>query len=303
MINRISLSIAAVALPLIFSGVAFTQEISLSSESSLFSDVAAELPTETESSNLPAYSKTIDLVNYEGYASPTMATGVVWDGCDDGGAFDTCGCELPRRWFATYENVLVQPLQSNSTGVIVETTNGYSHVAFPWELNYSPRVQFGSEASGKSLGWRIRYWNFDQSESFVANDANGLIPIGTEATVGYLSEDGDITTGIAFIREGEFQSSIRADVIDWEFQRQVSEPLDFYAGIRYAKLAQGYHAITDQGNAHGQSEFRGIGPTMALRFSQALPYDLISLFANLRGSLLFGKKDFTAVDDVNGLQQ
>ncbi len=209
---------------------------------------------------------------------------------------------LPN-WFATYESVLVAPMQSNSTGLIVETDTGYSHVGFPWEMKYSPRVQLGREASNDTLGWRVRFWEFKHNESFDANDANGLIPTGNEGVVGYLSEFGDITTGLAFIQEGTFRSSIRTDVIDVELQRNIVRPLDLYAGLRYAKIAQGYAANTDQGIVNAQSEFRGIGPTVALRLSHILPLETLSLFANLRGSMLFGSKSFSVVDDANSITQ
>ena len=207
------------------------------------------------------------------------------------------------RWFANYENVLVAPMQDNSTGVIVETNTGYSHVGFPWEINYSPRVQFGLEAAGDALGWRVRFWQFDNSESFQANDANGLIPIGNEGVVGYLSEDGDVTTGIAFIQEGTFTSEIRTDVIDFELQKKLSAPIDVYTGIRYAKVAQHYSAVTDRGNANATSEFRGIGPTAAAMLTHRLPYESFLLFANVRGSMLFGGKSYTVIDNVNNLSQ
>ena len=67
----------------------------------------------------------------------------------------------------------------------------------------------------------MRYWQFRHSNSFDANNANGLIPTGNEGIAGYLSEDGDITVGLDFIEEGRFLSSVRTDVIDWE-QLQVS---------------------------------------------------------------------------------
>ncbi len=207
------------------------------------------------------------------------------------------------NWFATYESVLVAPMQDNSTGLIVETDSGYSHLGFPWEMEYSPRIQFGSEAARDSLGWRVRFWEFKHNQSFDANDANGLIPTGREGTVGYLSEFGDVTTGLGFIQEGTFRSSIRTDVIDVEFQRNITAPLDLYAGMRYAKVAQGYAASTDQGITNAHSEFRGVGPTVALRLTQILPYEKLSLFANLRGSMLFGSKSFSVVDDANNITQ
>ncbi len=208
----------------------------------------------------------------------------------------------PPKWFVTYESVIVQPIQSNSTGLITERDDDvFSHVMFPWEMEHSPRIQLGREANDETLGWRVRYWQFRHGESFEANDANGLIPASsfTLGTVGYLFEDGDASTGLQFVEEGVFTSSIRADVIDWELQRQIVKPLDVYAGIRYAKIAQRYHAMTDAGNLDARSEFRGFGPTVAMRFTHSLPLNTLSLFANARGSLLFGQKSFTAEDDVN----
>ena len=209
----------------------------------------------------------------------------------------------PQVWFASYENVLVQPIQSNDTALIVETATGFTHVPFPWLLTYSPRIQFGLEGADDKLGWRIRYWHFDATKSFDANAANQLIPVGREATVGYLSEDGDITTGLAFIESGTFSSRIRANVIDWEIHRKLVEPVDFYAGIRYAKLAQNYLAVTDQGNAEASSQFRGLGPTVALGINHLFPDRRFSMFANLRGSLLFGQKDYGVSDTVNNIHQ
>ncbi|GAA5508399.1 Lpg1974 family pore-forming outer membrane protein [Novipirellula caenicola] len=212
----------------------------------------------------------------------------------------------PAKWFVTYESVVVQPVQSNSTGLITEREDDvFSHVMFPWGMEHSPRIQLGREANDETLGWRVRYWQFRHGESFEASDANGLIPASsfTLGTVGYLFEDGDASTGLQFIEEGVFTSSVRADVIDWELQRQIVKPLDVYAGIRYAKIAQRYHAMTDAGNLDARSEFRGFGPTVAMRFTHALPLNTLSLFGNARGSLLFGQKDFTAVDDVNEYTQ
>lgn len=204
------------------------------------------------------------------------------------------------RIFATFESVLVQPVQSNGTGVIVETDDGYSHVAFPWTISHSPRVSLGQESSPNSMGWRLRMWEFRHSQGFAANDTNGLIPIGNEATAGYFIENGDMLTGVSLLTEGTFMSQIRADVIDLEFQKQITAPFDIYAGLRYGRVSQGYQAATDEGNVKAQSEFRGIGPTVAMRVTHRLPLERLELFSNLRGSMLFGAKDFIATDDVPG---
>lgn len=211
--------------------------------------------------------------------------------------------ERRSYYFANYESVLLQPVQSNNSALIVETATGFSHVPFAWTLGYSPRVQFGRESTSDNLGWRVRFWDFRKSNSIVANATTGIIPTGREGTVGFLSEDGDITTGLDFIESGTFTSKMRVDVLDWEVQKQASNGVDIYAGLRYAKLAQSYFAATDQGNASSGSEFRGLGPTANVRFTHLIPSRRVYLFSNLRGSLLFGHKDFSAFDDVNNIRQ
>ncbi|TWU02118.1 Lpg1974 family pore-forming outer membrane protein [Stieleria varia] len=207
------------------------------------------------------------------------------------------------RLFASFESMLLQPAHTNNTGLIVEVPDGYSHVMFPWQIEHSPRVSFGYDPGDESLGWRVRFWQFRHGERFVANADNGLLPTGFEGTVGFLSEDGDITTGLAFIEEGEFHSHIRTDVIDWEVQRRLNDAINLYAGLRYAKVLSEYAALTDRGTAHSHAQFRGFGPTIALQFEHRLPLDRLMLFSGLRGSILFGQQEFRAVDDVNNLTQ
>ncbi len=206
------------------------------------------------------------------------------------------------KLFANYEHVLVQPIQANNTGLIVETANGFSHVGFPWTIGYSPRVEFGLRGS-QNIGFTTRYWHLDQNTSFTANAANGLLPVGRQGTVGYLSEDGDITTGIAFIESGTFFSRVRADVIDFELQKELSENVNFFAGLRYAKLVQLYRATTDQGNASSTAEFRGYGPTVALHLTHRFATPRVFVFGTVRQSLLFGHRDFRVSDSVNNITQ
>ncbi|WP_236625151.1 Lpg1974 family pore-forming outer membrane protein [Rhodopirellula sp. SWK7] len=213
------------------------------------------------------------------------------------------------RYFATYESVIVQAVQSNTSALIVETNDGYSQVMFPWKLKHSPRVEFGVMPAAGKLGYRMRYWQFDHSTSFHAGDANGIIPVGTWGTVGYLAEDGDIVTGVDLVEEGDFRSTVRADVIDMEVQRSLSLPIEIFAGLRYARIKQGYLARTNEAllgtpdTVAAQTEFRGIGPTVAMRFNHQLPLNRLSLFADARGALLFGNQEYSVVDSANDLLQ
>jgi len=212
------------------------------------------------------------------------------------------------RYYAAYESVIVQAVQSNSSAFIVETDDGYSQVMFPWKLEHSPRVEFGVMPAAGKLGYRLRYWQFDHTTAFRADAANGLIPVGNWATVGYLAEDGDIVGGVGFIDEGNFSSSIRTDVIDMEVSRTLSSPIDIFAGLRYARINQSYSALVNESTVNPESvfantEFRGIGPTAAIGFTHRLPLNRLSVFADARGSLLFGNQEFQTTDTVNNLSQ
>ncbi|MEL7263715.1 MAG: Lpg1974 family pore-forming outer membrane protein [Planctomycetota bacterium] len=209
-----------------------------------------------------------------------------------------------REFFATYESVMVQPLQANDSALLVEPANDqYTHIEFPWELAHSPRIQFGSLATGDQLGWRVRYWQFRHGISFRADATNGLVPAGRDAHVGYLSENGDITLGLEELTEGNFYSNIRTDVIDLEWQRQIADPLNIYFGIRYGKILQHYLADTDVGIARSRTQFRGVGPTLALQLDHPLPIDNFVFFANGRGSLLYGNRTMHVSDTSNNIAQ
>lgn len=205
---------------------------------------------------------------------------------------------MPSKLFVGFESVFLQPAQQNNTGLIVQTNQGYSHVPFPWEMEHTPRITLGWDSGSDAFGWRVRFWQFRHNESFSVGLDN-LLPSGFEGTVGYLSEDGDIDAGLAFIEEGDFKSHVRTDVIDWELQRHLSTEVNLFAGIRYGKVRQSYTALTDRGAAYADSQFRGIGPTLAIEFERRLPLNRLALFANARGALMMGQKEFSVIDDVN----
>ncbi len=203
------------------------------------------------------------------------------------------GPKRPGRLFARYESVVVQPVQSNQTALIVETDiEQFATVMFPWEMEHSPRVTFGYQPPSDGAGWQVRYWQFDHGQSFTANEDNGIIRSGLRADVPYLVEDGYVALGVQLFEEGTFVSRVRADVIDMEVSRNLIEPIDAFIGLRYGKFGQSYSAVTDEGSVNALTEFRGLGPTMALRLRQPLPLDRLSVFGTLRGAMLYGQKEF-----------
>ncbi|MCM2372706.1 Lpg1974 family pore-forming outer membrane protein [Aporhodopirellula aestuarii] len=213
------------------------------------------------------------------------------------------------RYYATYESVIVQAVQSNQSAYLIETDDGFAQAIFPWKMEHSPRVEFGVMPAAGKLGYRMRYWQFDHTSSFRADAANAMIPTGYWATVGYHAEDGDIVTGAGFVEDGDFTSSVRADVIDLEVQRSLSLPIDLFAGLRYARIKQGYTALTNESVVSGRedvfsnTEFRGVGPTVAMRFTHRLPLNRLSLFADARGALLLGNQEYAVSDTTNASLQ
>lgn len=203
------------------------------------------------------------------------------------------GPARPGKLFARYESVIVQPVQSNQTALIVQTGDEeFATVMFPWEMEHSPRVTLGYEPPSNRVGWQVRYWHFDHGQSFTASEDNGIIQPGWRADVPYLVEDGDVALGVQLFEEGTFVSRVRADVIDMEVSRNLIKPIDAFIGMRYGKFGQFYSAVTDEGSVNARTEFRGLGPTMALRLRQTLPLERLSMFGTLRGAMLYGQKDF-----------
>lgn len=203
------------------------------------------------------------------------------------------GPSRPGKLFARYESVIVQPVQSNQTALIVQTGDEeFATVMFPWEMEHSPRVTLGYEPASNRVGWQLRYWQFDHSQSFVASEDNGIIQAGWRADVPYLVEDGDVALGVQLFEEGTFTSSVRTDVIDLEVSRNLIQPVDAFIGLRYGKFSQSYSAVTDEGSVNAITEFRGLGPVMALRLRQTLPLERLAMFGTLRGAMLYGQKDF-----------
>jgi len=197
------------------------------------------------------------------------------------------------KLFARYESVIVQPVQSNQTALIVQTGDEeFATVMFPWEMEHSPRITLGYEPPSNGVGWQVRYWQFNHGESFVASEDNGIIQPGWRADVPYLVEDGDVALGVQLFEEGTFVSRVRADVIDLEVSRNLIQPIDAFIGMRYGKFGQTYSAATDEGSVNAITEFRGLGPTMALRLRQTLPLERLTMFGTLRGAMLYGQKDF-----------
>ncbi|MEW4563709.1 Lpg1974 family pore-forming outer membrane protein [Bremerella sp. JC770] len=209
--------------------------------------------------------------------------------CDDG-----CG-----RYYAGYEAVFVTPYQSNNTGIIALNDPVIEHLGFDWDMKHSNRIELGYLGAKGAMGWRARYWQFDQSTSFEVDSDVGLVQ-DEGAIIWSSTNGGSSIIGLVDVDTAVMTHSIDLNVLDLEMQTQATKNFLLSGGFRYAEIDQSYLAVTDSGIAMGDIKFRGYGPTMAGEYSRPL-FCGWDMFANGRGSMLFGQQQFLATDDNDDL--
>lgn len=203
------------------------------------------------------------------------------------GCSNCCDC---GRFFAKYDAVIVQPYLSNNSAFVAENDPNLEHVGFDWDLKYSTRIDLGYMAPTGALGWRARWWHFDQDSSFFADDANGLIP-DDEAEVFYA-----LDVRIEDIDSGTFIHDMRMDVVDLELTKQLGHNVSLSFGGRLVDSSQEFFATTDEGDAFSSLDFTAAGPSLGLRLDHYITRNW-TVFASARGSMLFGDKTFYANTD------
>ncbi|WP_147274433.1 Lpg1974 family pore-forming outer membrane protein [Bremerella cremea] len=204
--------------------------------------------------------------------------------CEPCATSQQCG-----KYYGSYEAVFLTPFQSNNTGIIAQNDPVIEHLGFDWEMKYSNRFELGYLAPTGGLGWRARYWQFDQSSSFAVDSNAGLIQ--DEGAIIWAATDTVI--GLVDVDTAVMTQSIDAQVFDLELQTLSTKNFLFSGGFRYAEFDQSYLAVTDSGIAMGNMDFRGYGPTLAAEYQRNV-WCGWDLFANGRGSILFGQQSFRA---------
>ncbi len=214
---------------------------------------------------------------------------------------DTCApCASPQacgKYYGTYEAVFVTPFQSNNTGIIAQNDPVIEHLGFDWEMKYSNRFELGYLGPTGGLGWRARYWQFDQSTSFAVDSSVGLVQ--DEGAIIWASTNGGGTViGLVDVDTAVMTQSIDAQVFDMELQTQTTKNVLFSGGFRFAEFDQSYLADTDSGIAIANMDFRGYGPTLAAEYQRNM-WRGWDLFASGRGSVLFGQQAFRVSTTAN----
>ncbi len=185
-------------------------------------------------------------------------------------------------WYALYENVIVQPhFTRDPAYYIVDglagVTESAQEIPFDWNLSYSPRAEIGY--AGPTHGFRVRYWHFDQNTTIVqAAGPNVVTGFGGSDGIGVEIDDNDGLTA---------SHALQMDVLDSELTFPLQSLL-CSAGIRVARSDQGYRAVDPNEGIVGRHDFRGVGPTLSVE-GNVPATSCLSLFAKMRGSLLYGK--------------
>jgi hypothetical protein len=217
---------------------------------------------------------------------------------------------------------IVKPFLQNNAAFITQTitsTNGQGTFSFgslnqhdfSWGLDAAPVVWLGY-AFENGLGVRARWWLFDQR--------NATAPVSDSSTtiISASSAGLSIATPSSFVPFGNFSpatqmfvsSNLKLTVWDFEATRELEVEhwaLMLSAGFQYAHLSQNYNAFeASRGSLFSfipfpenqirriavlssADNFNGAGPTIALEARRAIANSALSLFANLRGTMLFGQ--------------
>ena len=218
-------------------------------------------------------------------------------GCQTCGTAGSCHCSS-GHYYGSYEAVIVSPFQSNNTGIIAQNDPVIEHLGFDWEMKYSNRFELGYLAPTCGIGWRARYWQFDQSTSFAVDNNVGLVQ--DEGAIIWAATDNDVV-GLVDVDTAVMTHSIDMHVWDLELQANATKNLLLSGGFRYAEIDQNYLAVTDAGIGTGLMDFQGYGPTMSAEFHRNVcgGWDV---FANGRGSLLYGSQRFVGTDDQSNIE-
>lgn len=210
---------------------------------------------------------------------------------------EACAPQPCGKYYGSYEAVFVTPFQSNNTAIIAQNDPVIEHLGFDWEMKYSNRFELGYLNSPGGLGWRARYWQFDQSTSFAVDSNVGLVQ-DEGAIIWSSTNDGDTIIGLVDVDTAVMTQSIDAQVFDLELQTLGTKNFLVSGGFRFAEIDQSYLANTDSGIAIGDMDFRGYGPTLAAEYRRNI-WCGWDVFANGRGSVLFGQQAFRASSDAD----
>jgi hypothetical protein len=257
-----------------------------------------------QTATMPLESEAIEPgMEYVPYSDSAMP---IDGGCADCGpdwSCNSCGPPLLRPWAtwnAGFAFTFLQPRYSDNLAATVsdatDTSATVSETSFDYDLEVSPRVwlQWGM---GDSFGWRAQWWQLDQS-------ANQAVLNAPESGLGNVAPVTFPDIDISVSAPGE---SLRADsqlkmyAVDLEGMRWVDFgcwSLMTAGGFRFASIDNDYRAEATNaagavsGSVRHSRSLDGFGPTFLIEARRPVTYRM-TMFSNVRASLLFGESDTT----------
>jgi len=186
-------------------------------------------------------------------------------------------------WYAGVELVMVKPYWEDEVDTLVNVLDpqeGISALDPRYNCSLSPRIYVGHrDCTG--FGGRVRYWYYDESAKTL--------------TV----EDPQLE------RTTILNASLNVQALDMEATKLLSDglfSLEFGGGVRYGRTQVEASLEFDEdppfGNL-GVATFEGVGPTVfAEARHQLRHFKHLAVVGNLRGSVLFGKSNFSSIDTL-----
>ncbi len=266
------------------------------SDAAVHEEPAAEVPVQETVNRYGLVEALVDAPWQTPQQAPTMmgcATGECQECCRSGG------------WVGGIGAYVIKPHWTTNPAFATSLTSGGatidSQTDFPYSYYASPLVWLGYVGEN-GLGVRTRFWLFDQSSTTTFTN-DGSATFISAAPLNYLNSSstaGDVLT---------FTSGLDVDVIDFEVT-QTFEACGFSgqlsAGGRYTRIEQTYLHIeaplTGLNDLVDSSHnFDGFGPSIGAEVRRSLMDSGVSLYANGRGSILFGKNSQQATNINNNV--
>jgi hypothetical protein len=210
-------------------------------------------------------------------------------------------CGPWSQWLAGVDMVALKPHFHSNTAFTMMQSDGvsfesFSDTNFNYDLGLSPRLWLEYRAASE-IGIRSQFWRFAQSAGTesASPPANGFGRI-THPRFGTV----DISTTIP-TDHFTADSGLKAYFVDAEITKVgnfACWDLIASAGLRYGSVEQRYTARLRNaagvlaGSLDFEHRLEGIGPTFAVETRRPLGAN-VTLFANARGSLLFGPNSVT----------
>jgi hypothetical protein len=174
---------------------------------------------------------------------------------------------------------------------------------FSYGTDVTP-VGWISYTMNSGLGVRARAWRFNQSSNIlIVNDGSAAINSAAPLGLQNLSS----TAGDQL----SFASDLKISVVDLEALQGFDfgmYKLTVSGGARYTHLSQSYNHLELHGVGNtlvdaisSGSQFRGVGPTVAVELKRNLGVWGLGLYGSARGALLFGTGKQSAFQVVNNV--